>query len=64
MEDGSSTAKGRRKYQTEGFVNEIRNDRSDDTENNGPPLIRQVPEPKAEESTREDVGKDQHGSRR
>jgi hypothetical protein len=64
MEDGSSAAKGSRKYQAEGFVNEVRDDRSDNTENNGPPLIRQVPEPKAKEGTREDVGKDQHGSTR
>ena len=58
--DGSPPAKDRWDQQPEGFVKEVRQDRSGNTEGDSPPVTRQVPDCETEESTGEYVGCDEH----
>ena len=60
VENRSATRKNCGEQQPEGFVNDIRKQRSGNTYKDRPTVFRQVPESKTKKSTGERVGEDEH----
>jgi hypothetical protein len=60
MAKGPAGSKDAWQKQGGGFVEEIGENRTEDTERKSPPVIRQVPESEADQGTKKDVGKYKH----